>query len=70
MQTLPEWLLPLIFYTIMLWLYRFSMGQNLLGKPKPTFSEEWQVRHGRTMRRAIIFIVAAYSALLLVQFRP
>ncbi|TGE26682.1 hypothetical protein [Hymenobacter metallicola] len=69
MDVSSSWLLPLIFYTIMLWLYRFSQGQNVLGKPRPGVSDEWRLTHGRTMRRTIIIIVAVYTALLLLQLR-
>ncbi|TGE20774.1 hypothetical protein E5K00_22605 [Hymenobacter aquaticus] len=61
--------LPLFFYTLMFWFYRMAEGKDLLGKPRPNVDDQWRATTGRTMRRAVIIIVAAYSALLLVQLR-
>ncbi|MCB2380526.1 hypothetical protein LGH70_23230 [Hymenobacter sp. BT635] len=64
-----ESLLPLFFYTLMFWFYRMGEGKDLLGKPRPNIDDTWRTTTGRTIRRAVIIVVAAYSALLLVQMR-
>ena len=69
MELVPPWLLPLIFYTIMLWFYRLTQGKTVLGKPRQQVDEAWSATTGRTLRRAIIIISGAYTALLLLQLR-
>ncbi|PJJ52845.1 hypothetical protein [Hymenobacter chitinivorans] len=69
MELVPPWLLPLIFYTIMLWFYRLTEGKTVLGKPRQQVDEAWRSTTGRTLRRAIIIVSVAYTALLLLQLR-
>ncbi|TGE15062.1 hypothetical protein [Hymenobacter elongatus] len=69
METLSPWLLPLIFYTIMFWLYRFAAGQNVWGKPRPNVDDAWRATQGRTIRRVIIIISFVYLVLLLLPLR-
>ncbi|MCB2406434.1 hypothetical protein [Hymenobacter lucidus] len=64
-----ESLLPLFFYTLMLWFYRMGEGKDLWGNLRPTVDDQWRATTGRTIRRVVIIIVAAYSALLLLQLR-
>lgn len=70
MELVPPWLLPLIFYTIMLWFYRLTEGKTVLGKPRQDVDETWRATTGRTIRRIIIIVAVVYTALLVLQYRP
>ncbi|UOQ73313.1 hypothetical protein [Hymenobacter cellulosilyticus] len=70
MELVPSWLLPLIFYTIMLWFYRMTEGKTVMGKPRQNGDEAWRATNGRTLRRIIIIVTVVYTALLLLQYRP